>query len=313
MDMSAVDQDDLMRWAALIQQDATSLESVSLDPDGIFQTRKTTMATVHQDVVDDLAAGFRCRGPDDFPLLICGWGKSRVGSTALSNIFGMAGLPSYYQPLKAMLRNRLNDIRKASWCPPSASLHSHLFSKETAGPYLLAECLFIPQKMLIEAGYPPDKLHLLLLDRQPVDCLNSWFARLSGRISRERLLRHHVLAALNVVRVEGYARRQGIPVTHYVHEASKDAVASAQALFLRLGLGDRFAEREVTDWEDAGDLDSDRAKVIYPDEPSVFAVPGLHGAETGYRFQKHEVRPLGDDVMDLLTRHGLFESYQRSV
>lgn len=313
MAMSAIDQDDLMRWAALIRQDASALENVSLDPDGIFQMRQTSLATVHREVVDDLAAEFRRLDPKDFPFLICGWGKSRVGSTALSNIFGMAGLPSYYQPLKAMMRNRLNDIRKAPWCPPPASLHAHLFSKETAGPYLLAECLFIPQKMLIEAGYPPDKLHLLLLDRQPVDCLNSWFTRLSGRISRERLLRHHVLAALNVARVEGYAQRQGIPVTHYVHEACQDAVASARALFQRLGLGDRFSESEVTDWEDAGDLDSDRAKVIYPDEPSVFAVPGLHGAETGYRFQKHAVTPLGDDVMDILVRCGLLESYQRSV
>jgi hypothetical protein len=167
--------------------------------------------------------------------------------------------------------------------------------------------------MLVEAGYPPDKLHLLLLDRHPVDCLNSWFTRLSGRISRERLLRHHVLAALNVTRVESYARRHAIPVTHYVYEASKEAVATARALFLRFGLGARFSESEVTDWKDAGDLDTDRAKVIYPDEPPAFAVPGLHGAGTGYHFQKHEMSPLDDSVMTILDRCGLFDSYRHSV
>jgi hypothetical protein len=313
MNVAAIGLDDLERLADLIRQDSPAVETLPLEPDGKYQLRQLTMATAHRDVVEDLAAGFRRLGSGEFPFLFCGWGKARVGSTALNNLFGMAGLPSYYQPVKAMLRHRLSDSRAVPWCPPPAASQAQLFSKEVAGPYLLAECFYIPLRMLIEAGYPPDKLHLLLLDRHPVSCLNSWLAKWSDRVPPERLLRHHVLATLNVVRVEGYARRQGVPVTHYVYEASKDAVASARALFQRLGLADRFAEGGVTDWQGAGDLDTDRAKVIYPDEPPAYVVPGLHGADTAYRFHDHGAVSLSDVMTGVLERCGIFEIYRRSV
>lgn len=313
MGMAATDQNDLYHLADLIRQNAPAVDTLALEPDGKYQIRKLTMAALHQEVVDDLAAGFRHLKREDFPFLYCGWGKARVGSTALNNLFGMAGLPSYYQPIKAMLRHRVSGSSTAPWCPPLASAHPKLFSKEVAGPYLLAECLYIPLQMLIEAGYPSDKLHLLLLDRQPVDCLSSWFAKWSDRVPEEGLLRHHVLATLNIVRVEDYARRQGVPVTHYVYEASKDAVASARALFRRLELADCFAESGVTDWQGQGDLDTDQAKVIYPDEPAVYVVPGLHGADTGYRFHDHGTASLSDATMDVLKKSGVFEIYRHSV
>ncbi|MDR3438449.1 sulfotransferase family protein [Telmatospirillum sp.] len=304
---------DLDALADLIREDSPTLESLVLAPDGKYQTRQLTMSAVHQEVVDDLAAAFRCRDAGDFPVLYCGWGKARVGSTALNNLFGLAGLPSYYQPIKALLRHRLSGSRAPLWHLPAAAAEPCLFSKEVAGPYVLAECLYIPLRMLVEAGYPVDKLHLVLLDRHPVDCLSSWYAKWSDRVPRERLLHHHVLASLNVIRVAAYARRQGIPVTHYVYEASRDAVTAAGALFRRLGLAQRFHEDAVTNWKGLGDLDSDDAKVIYPDEPAAYSVPGLHGADTAYRFHGRGDATLDADALDVLERCGVLETYWDSV
>ena len=54
-------------------------------------------------------------------MLYFAWGKARVGSTALNNLFGMAGMPSYYQPLKAILRDALVGSALTPWIVPSAT------------------------------------------------------------------------------------------------------------------------------------------------------------------------------------------------
>ncbi|MFM9735769.1 hypothetical protein, partial [Streptomyces niveiscabiei] len=71
----------------------------------------------------------------------------------------------------------------------------------------------------------------------------------TDRVSRADLLDHFVIASLNARRVEAFARRQGVPVTHYVYEASRQPIAAAAALFRRLGLAGRFTADQVTDWQ----------------------------------------------------------------
>ena len=65
-----------------------------------YQTRTVTLDTLMREVTDRLADGFRNRPPEDFPMLFSHGASARVGSTALNNLFGVAGLPSYYQPVE---------------------------------------------------------------------------------------------------------------------------------------------------------------------------------------------------------------------
>ncbi|MTJ79962.1 MAG: sulfotransferase family protein [Telmatospirillum sp.] len=305
--------EDFESLAAFVREDSPALGDLTLEPDGKYQTRPVTLASLQREVADSLATVLAGFDGGDFPFLYCGWGKARVGSTALNNLFGLAGLPSFYQPVKAMMRHRLVGSDGGRWVIPDAATSPVLFSKEVGGPYLLAECFYNPVRMLVEAGYPAPRLHLVLLDRRPADCLESWLAKWSDRVPPERLLQHHVLASLNIGRIESYARRQGIPVTHYVYEASRDAVASARALFSRLGLASRFRDDAVTDWRDKGNLDTDGTGVIYPDEPAVYAVPGLHGADQGYRYHARAGAFSDEKAADLLDRCGVLETYRRSV
>jgi hypothetical protein len=301
------------RVADLVRRDHPTLATRWLEPDGKYQTRGIALDALTREVSDCLAGHFRERSPDDFPMLYCGWGKARVGSTALVNLFGIAGLPAYYQPVKAVMRHAVTGGAPAPWILPMAAAHPHIFSKDVAGPYLLAECLYLPLQMLIEAGYPVAKLHLIMLDREPAKSLASWFAKWSDRVPQRTLVKHHVLAALNAIRVERYARSQGVAVTHYVYEASRNPVASVRSLFERLGLAARFSDGGVTDWSEMGQLESDTARIIYPDEPAVYAVPGLHGEDTGYKYRDRAAAAVPDGYLDILQRTGVEDVYRASV
>lgn len=303
----------LERLAELVRQEDSSLNTLPLQPDGKYQTRRLTLAALTRETTDRLALNFRHRQADDFPMLFCAWGRARVGSTALLNLFGVAGLPAYFQPVKAVLRHALTGGEADPWLLPTRETQPHIASKDVAGPYLAAECLYIPLQLLIEAGYPPDKLHLLALDRDPVKSLASWLDKWSDRVSEPTLLQNYVLAALNAVRVESYGRRHGVPVTHYVYEASKDPVGAARALFRRLGLAHRFAESAVTDWAERGQLESEKSPIIHPREPAVYFVPGLHASHTAYRYRERSAARVTEAHRDILERYGVQDLYRANA
>jgi hypothetical protein len=311
MTMSIASEAEFALMAERVRGDDPALGSVLLEPDGRYQTRRIRFDALMREVTACLAEGFRTCSADRLPTLVCAWGKSRVGSTALANLFGFAGLPSYYQPVKAIMRQCLEGKAGVPLVPPMVSPYA--FSKETAGPYLLAECLINPFEALIEAGYPQDKLRLIVLDREPASSLASWINKLSHRVPAGLLVRHYVLAALNALRIEAYAHRVGVPLTHYVYEASKEPLASARALFARLGLADRFTDNVVTDWQATGSAAATNARVIFPTEPDIYDVPGLHHSDSAYRYQAGDAASLDPAYVDTIARFGIPEIYRASA
>ncbi|CAN5168775.1 hypothetical protein BH11PSE4_BH11PSE4_27300 [soil metagenome] len=305
--------DDLERLADLVHRQHPSVSNLLLMPDARYQTRTVTLDAVMREVTDCLAQGFRNRAAEDFPMLYCAWGKCRVGSTALTNLFGVADMPSYFQPVKVVLRHALMGETGAPWNVPAIAYHPVIFSKEMAGPYALAECLFQPLQPLIEAGYPIDKLHFIMLDRDPASSLASWIEKWSDRVPDATLMQNFIISSLNKLRVESYAVRQGVPVTHYVYEASKEPVTSIRALFTCLGLAGRFTEGAVTEWNEMGKLNSKDAKITFVKEPPVYTVPGLHSEDTAYRFHTRKTSSLSDERRDLLDRFGINDLYRASV
>ena len=313
MNIDATSADSLERIADLIRQQHSPLDTMLLSPVDKFQTRTVTLETLMHEVTARLAVNFRHRAAEDFPMLYFACGKARVGSTALSNLFGMTGMPSYYQPLKAMLREALVGAPLTPWIVPSATDEPYIFSKETIGPYVLAESLFNPLQLLIEAGYPPHRLHLIALDREPASALASWLEKLISRAPESTLLRHYVIAALSAIQVANYANRQGIPVTHYVYELSKEAISSVRVLFDRLGLSGSFTENAVTSWREPQQGQVNNARVIFPSEATIYKVPNLHTSDSGYRYQRRATTTLSATQLDNLERCGVNEGYRASV
>ncbi|SDG99668.1 hypothetical protein SAMN05216338_1004230 [Bradyrhizobium sp. Rc2d] len=313
MNIDVTSHDSLERIADLVRQQHHSLDTTRLSPVDGFQTRTVALETLMREVTECLAESFRHRPAQDFPMLYFACGKARVGSTALSNLFGMTGMPSYYQPLKAMLRDSLVGEALTPWIVPSAADEPNIFSKETIGPYVLAESLFNPLKLLIDAGYPRHRLHLIALDREPASALASWLEKLISRAPGSTLLAHYVVAALSAVRVAGYARQQGVPVTHYVYEVSKEAVSSVRVLFDRLGISGSFTENAVTSWREPGQEQANNARVIFPSEAAIYKVPNLHTSDSAYRYQRRATTSLSQAQLDVLERCGVNDAYRASV
>jgi hypothetical protein len=313
MNPCATSADALERIADLVRRQHSSLDSIVLVPDGKYQTRAVTLGALVNETTDCLSEVFRNRRDEDFPMLFFAWGKCRVGSTPLNNLFGVAGLPSYYQPVKGILRHALVGSAGVPWNVPLAADQPQIFSKETAGPYVLAESLFNPLQSLIEAGYPANRLHAIILDRDPAGSLASWLDKWSDRASQNTLVYNYVAAVLNAVRIESYAQQHGIPVTHYVYEACKEAVFTVRMLFERLGLADGFTEDAVTAWNEMGELESENTRIIFSDVPSIHPTSGIHGSDTAYRYRARPTTSLTDEHHELLQRYGINDVYRASV
>lgn len=299
--------------AELIGLSAQELYELPLDPDGHYQSRSVTLQELTAEVVERLASGFAQRPPHSFPHLVCISGKCRTGSTALTNLFGIAGVPAYYQPVKTILRHRLLGGSGDAWEPPPAELEPVIAAKEMTGPYCLAECLFNPLECLLGAGYPRERLHLLSLDRDPYESLASWLLKWSDRLPRDVLLRNFVLASLNAQRLRDYAVEQQIDALTYVYALTRWPHEAVAALFRRLQIGKRFHPGVVDDWGARGALESERSQVIFPDEPEVYRVVGLHSSEASYSFKARDTTTLARGDRWLIEDALLVESYRRSV
>jgi hypothetical protein len=313
MMMSTISDAEFERIADLVRRDDSALAGIETHPDGKYQTRTATLKALYDEVIKCLAEGLRGRAAGDFPTLHCAAGRCRVGSTALANLFGVAGVPSYQQAVKAVLRQRLDGKAGLALTPPLAAEHPDVFAKETVGPYVLAECLINPLQMLIEAGYPPERLKLIVLDREPSRSLASWLAIFLQRMPETLVVRNHILAALNVRRVENYAVRLGVPVTHYVYEASKEPIESARALFDRLGLFGRFTAAAVTDWKEMGQIGSKKAKLVFPTEPNIYDIPGALRSATAYEYRNGSAVLPSMENLEMLARFGIPEIYRESA
>jgi hypothetical protein len=299
--------------AELMSLSMEELYDLRLEPDGKYQSRPVTLRDLTTEAVERLATGFARRSADSFPRLVCISGRCRTGSTVLTNLFGIAEIPAYYQPVKTILRHRLLDGPGRAWEPPSAQAQPVIAAKEMTGPYSLAECLFNPLECLIEAGYPANRLNLVLLDRDPYESLASWLTKWADRVPRDVLLRNFALASTNAQRFHAYAVEQQIDVVTYVYAMARwphDAVA---ALFGRLGLSASFHAGVVDDWGARGALESDSSPIIFPDEPEVYRVVGLHSSDTQYSFKARDATSLTAAERSLIEDASLVESYKRSV
>ncbi len=294
----------------ILSVDLEDLCKIPLKLNECYQRRPATMQDLFDEVVESLGDSLSERSDEAFPHLVCISGNCRTGSTALTNLFGVAGWPAYYQPLKTHLRQRLYGETGDVWQPPIAAEHPFVAIKEMIGPYTLADCLFDPLKILTEAGYPRDRIHVVLLDRDPYECLGSWKEKWAGRLTPAELHRNFAFAAVNSQRLRDSALAQQIDALSYVYALTRWPDEAVTALFQRLGSA---APSGVTDWGDNGDLESDQSRVRYPNEPPAYRFVGLHSSRDSYAFTGRGADGLtkGDRLM--IEQIGLVEAYAGSV
>ncbi len=290
-----------------------ALLNETLAPDGKYQTRPVTLRQMNGEVIERLGRSLASRSAADLPILFCSWGKCRVGSTALTNLFGLAGVKAFYQPVKTMMRHRLVGSEPHAWQPPQVGVEAHIYSKEMAGPYLAVETIFNPLEMLVASGYPAERLRLVLVDRDPFASLSSWVSKWPDRVPRDRLVEHFVLSSLQARRMKSYATANGIAITHYVYEASRKPMEAIRALFARLEIAELFHNGVVQDWNERGALDSHDSGIVFPQEPDVYVVPGLHSSEKQYSYKGRDTGNLTAEERDVVREYDLLSLYRENV
>jgi hypothetical protein len=269
----------------------------------------------------------------DLPNIVLAVAPCRSGTTSMVRLFGASGVEAYHQPLKTALRWDLHRDEEAKngsayqWTLPSASKKgSHILIKETLGPYTGHESVFDPlavlQKVLenaLRAAHKDsspgrvarllrDKVHLVVVGREPTICWSSWRRVFTGRgADPSVLLEHFVTAHKTVASVEESARRTGMKVSHFTYENVEHATTTVPALFEQLGIQHKA---RLDRWSELPAAGTEGSRMHLPTLPEAFQLPGVHDgarnsdgfiyfAPTGeHRFAPHEsalveqVRPI---------------------
>jgi hypothetical protein len=264
--------------ANLTDDPLTSRRLFAPDQERRFQKQCFEESELHRSLVDEL--GRRFDGTRPHVILCCG--KCRVGSTPLANVFGHAGLPALYQPMKTLLRHQL--VGEA--CPPwsLATDQPVVFLKETLGPYVAAECAFSPLQVLLDIGFCRQDITLLIMERDPLATIESWWRCWHDRVTSEDLLRTFFLASFNVHQIAAMAADHGMQVEYYLHEESREPEAAVSRLFDALGLDNVFDISILRNWTASDSLRRANTAVRFFSQPQAYLVEDIHLELEEYRF-----------------------------
>lgn len=175
------------------------------------------------------------------PLLIVIVGPCRTGTTALANVFAKAGITVYMQPIKS--------ARRAEECGDkvnSCIIKEEDFAliKETLGANTEAE-FFNPVEILLDLGYPKEKLVLIPMVRNPEKTLASW-REMWSNLDVSQFVRSYKL----ILDIKKHAEALGIGTIPFVHEATQKNSPEAviKGLFDKVGLEKRLS-KDITNWQ----------------------------------------------------------------
>jgi hypothetical protein len=243
--------------------------------------------------------------PQDPPFLTLIIGPCRAGTTALSNVFARTGHEAYMQPIKSMRRSLEEDTAKVSWT--ISNKNDLIVSKETLGPNTRAE-FFNPVKVLLKAGYPADKLHVITIMREPLATLTSW-TWMWDKVSLEGFI-----AAYNLTsQIRKNVRENGIAHTTYVHDVIRKRKSSRviKRLFERINPKLLIYSENLTNWTSGPTFGKDEYNVGFFDEPPPRFIKGVQDWG-GYQYKK--LTPdLPEEQVNALKNAGVIDLFREFV
>ncbi len=247
--------------------------------------------------------------PDTTSSLILSISPCRSGSTILLRVFSASGIQSYFQPLKNTLRWLLQD-ELYFWQIPQFPI-CRIFLKETLGPFTQAESQFNPLQLLLEIGFPIDKLYVIILGREPLITWNSWTRYWQGKTD----ISHLIDAYLTTEQVRQQVATLGIPSTCLVYDIFGHNTTSTvfRKLFQRLNLP--YTAQTIQGWEQLPTLGAANSNIILPKEPELFITPGIHASverATAFVYNQRQIssNQLKAEDMVMMNDSGIMEIYQ---
>lgn len=199
-------------------------------------------------------------------VLVCG--PCRNGTTALANNFTVAGMESHMQPMKSILRaNGHCALTDVTFDSPDVVL-----VKETFGAEFDVE-LFDPIDILLNAGYPPNKIKVIGMVREPVAAYDSWL-RLWGKVDYRIFDAAYRLMAS----IHDRCIREQIAFLPYVPEAIIHNEARHVIRMANAYLGLQATSNMAANWNGApkfGDQDQRLQHLHFYDEPPARFIEGV--------------------------------------
>ncbi|MBI3984936.1 MAG: hypothetical protein HY344_03275 [Candidatus Levybacteria bacterium] len=264
--------------------------------------------------------------PSSCPFVIVAVAPCRSGTTAQLRVFAEAGAQAHYQPFKAILRE-MEQGRDLDFRIPEGDDQT-IFIKETVGPYNKPQSTLDPIAILLEAGFPIEKVRLIPMLRQPLATFSSWIKvndavrkYFNGAIPVEDLLENLITSYKTVDEIRQRAINAGIPTTTFVQEALRDNSPRQVVQSLLTASGLRFSPTSVKGWRNLVPMGEPGSNIVFhpigtepkKDEGSqVIHQILLHSDGLQYISKEdREIDVLTAEQAGQLANAGLYEHYEK--
>lgn len=240
--------------------------------------------------------------PKDPPELIVIVGPCRTGTTALANVFAKAGITVYMQPIKSARRAKEAGEKIIPWKIKEENI---AVVKETLGAITEAE-FFDPIKILLDIGYPKEKLVLIAMVRNPEKTLASW-----REMWTDLDLSNFERSYQNIFDIKNRTRNKDIKTITFVHEAIRNNAPAlvVQKIFNKINFYGTV-NKSVVDWADGpkfGEDNSIKSKLKFYDvPPEKFIKEVKNWGE--YKYREEPYLKLSRDDADFLFRNKNIEN-----
>jgi hypothetical protein len=179
--------------------------------------------------------------------------------------------------------------------------NSFVLDKETLGIHTE---FFDPVEILLLNGYPPERLHLITILREPAATFASW-ERMWGSADDNNLIKSFKI----VQHINKFYKSSGIHTLSYVHEAIRDNDPGVviKKLIRKISYGQISYSPQAVDWTQGpkfGDIGSNI--IFYDNPPEKF----IHGVREGLGYGFYESGTKSVTINELrLKQNGLYDIY----
>ncbi|MGD8590779.1 MAG: hypothetical protein PVG22_18300 [Chromatiales bacterium] len=248
-----------------------------------------------------------CIDPQQVAPVLLAVSPCRSGSTVLLRVFGYSGVESHFQQLKNVLRWQMQGVDFTWSVPNGADL---VFLKETLGPFTAEESRFNPLQALLDAGYPADRLRLLVIGREPIQTWASWCAYWSEEAS----IVNYITAYHTTDLVARQAQGLGMDTSYLVHESLRDHAVETVVRHLLGQLGIPYTPRAIGGWKELPGFGAPGSNIVLPHEPPAFVTPKVHDQAkqaSGLEYAcRKDLSPVTEHDHAMITDSGLFDIYR---
>jgi len=210
------------------------------DPRQIFQYLDTVSISA-----DQVARKIKLPSSEKLPKVFLLAGPCRTGTTVHLQVFSNSGIHAFNNPIKNTLQREMFGEDGYFEVPEEKAI----FIKESIGALTKEESTYDPIQILLTAGYPANKIHVIANFREPLASFASWLKNYGEKRDSAILLQNFVKAYHKAFEIVGKIKRLKIDLTVLAYEAFRDNTPEKVIgqLFRRLEID--FTEKSIRGWD----------------------------------------------------------------